>query len=40
MIVKDFHTKFVRLFTKEAIAIADQLVTELCYHWEIPEHLV
>lgn len=43
MVVKDFHTKFVWLFalkTKDAIAVADQLVTELYCRWGIPEMLV
>ena len=43
MVVKDFHTKFVWLFaikTKDAVAIADQLVTELYCRWGIPEMLV
>jgi hypothetical protein len=41
--VKDFHTKFVWLFalkTKDAVAVADQLVTELYCRWGIPEMLV
>jgi hypothetical protein len=32
MVLKDFHTKFVWLFairTKNAVAVADQIVTEL-----------
>jgi hypothetical protein len=43
MVVKDFHTKFVWLFAikaKDAVAIADQLVTELYCRWGIPEMLV
>jgi hypothetical protein len=43
MVVKDFHTKFVWLFalkTKDAVAVADQLVTELYCKWGIPEMLV
>ena len=41
--MKDFHTKFVWLFvlkTKDAVAVADQLVTELYCRWGIPEMLV
>ena len=43
MVVKDFHTKFVWLFalkTKDALAVADQLVTELYCRWGIPEMVV
>jgi hypothetical protein len=43
MVVKDFHTKFVWLFdikTKDAIAIADQLVTELYCRWGISELVI
>jgi transposase InsO family protein len=43
MVVKDFHTKFVWLFalkSKDAVAVADQLVTELYCRWGIPEMLV
>ena len=43
LVVKDFHTKFVWLFalkSKEAIDVADQLVTELFCRWGIPEAVV
>jgi hypothetical protein len=43
MVVKDYHTKFVWLFAlknKDAVAVADQLVTELYCKWGIPEMLV
>jgi hypothetical protein len=43
MVVKDYHTKFVWLFAiknKEAISVADMLVTELYCRWGIPEMLV
>jgi hypothetical protein len=43
MVVKDFHTKFVWLFairTKDAVAVADQLVMELYCRWGIPEMLI
>ena len=40
---KDFHTKYVWLFalkTKDPVAVADQLVTELYCRWGIPEMVV
>ena len=43
LVVKDFHTKYVWLFalkTKDAVAVADQLVTELYCRWGIPEMVV
>jgi hypothetical protein len=43
LVVKDYHTKFVWLFAlknKDAIAVADQLVTELFCRWGIPEMVV
>jgi transposase InsO family protein len=43
MVVKDYHTKFVWLFAlknKDAISVADMLVTELYCRWGIPETLV
>ena len=41
--IMDFHTKFVWQFaikTEDAIAIADQIVTELYCRWGVPENLV
>ena len=43
LVVKDFHTKYVWLFAikaKDAITVADQLVTELYCRWGIPEMVV
>ena len=43
LVVKDYHTKFVWLFAiknKDAISVADMLVTELYCRWGIPEMLV
>ena len=39
-VVKDYHTKYVWLFankSKDAIAVTDQLVTELYCRWGIPD---
>jgi hypothetical protein len=43
LVVKDYHAKFVWLFAtknKDAISVADMLVTELYCRWGIPEMLV